>query len=104
MNTVMKMNRSGIGYLANQEKKAQAQHHQQHKSKPKPKRCFECGQGHFAHECQTPPPQPLSKNARPFAFNDHYILRKDKMLKKLNKNGDKNHHVPFPLFTLSIYI
>ena len=39
MNTVMKMDRSGIGYLANQEKKAQAQHQQQHKSKPKPKRC-----------------------------------------------------------------
>ena len=70
MNTVMKMDRSGIGYLANQEKKAQAQQ-QQHKSKPKPKRCFECGQeGHFSHECQTPPPQP-------FAFNAHYMLRKD---------------------------
>ena len=28
MNTVMKMDRSGIGFLANQEKKAQAQHQQ----------------------------------------------------------------------------
>ena len=53
MNTVMKMDRSGIGFLANQEKKAKAQH-QQYKSKPKPKKCFECGQeGYFAHECDT---------------------------------------------------
>ena len=59
MNTVMKMDRSGIRYLAHQEKKAKAQQQQQHKSKPKPKRCFECGQGHFAYECQTPPPQSL---------------------------------------------
>ena len=80
MNTVMKMDRSGIWYLANQEKKTQAQHQQQYKSKPKLKRYFECGQdGPFAHdhECQTPPPQPLPKHARPFAFNDHYMLRKD---------------------------
>ena len=74
MNTVMKMDRSGIGYMASVEKKkAQAQHQQS-----KPKRCFECGQeGHFAHECQTQPPQPLPKHARPFAFNAHYMLRKD---------------------------
>jgi hypothetical protein len=43
MNTVMKTNRSGIGYMAKEEKKAKAQH-QQYKSKPKPKRCFVCGQ------------------------------------------------------------
>jgi regulator of replication initiation timing len=78
MNTVMKMDRNGIGYLAHQEKKAQTQHQQQYKSKPKLKRCFECGQeGHFTHECETPPPQPLPKHARPFAFNAHYMLRKD---------------------------
>ena len=77
MNTVMKIDRSGIGFLANQEKKTQAQHQQQYKSKPKPKRCFECGHGHFAHKCETPPPQPLPKHARPFAFNAHYMLRKD---------------------------
>ena len=72
----MKMDRSGIGYLANQEKKAQAQ--QQHKSNPKPKKCFEYGQeGHFAHEYQSPPPQPLPKHTRHFAFNAHYMLRKD---------------------------
>ena len=45
MNTVMKMDRSGIGYVANVEKKkAQVQQQQSKpKPKPKPKRCFECG-------------------------------------------------------------
>ena len=76
MNTVMKMDRNGIGYLANQDKTAQAQHQQQYKSKRRPKKCFECRQGHFAYECETPPPQPLPKHARPFAFNAHYMLRK----------------------------
>ena len=50
MKTVMKIDRSGIGFLANQEKKVEAQY-QQYKSKP--------------------------KHARPFAFNAHYMLRKD---------------------------
>ena len=78
INTVMKMDRSGIGYMTNVEKKKAQVQQQQSKPKPKPKRYFECDQeGHFAHECQTPPPQPLSKHARPFAFNVHYMLRKD---------------------------
>ena len=96
MNTAMKMDRSGIGYLANQEKKAQAQHQQQYKSKPKPKRYFECGQeGHFAHECQTPPSQPLPKHARPFAFNAHYMLRKDSSGKmKVTFLGPPNKNRP----------
>jgi hypothetical protein len=97
MNTVINMDRSGTGYLAHQEKKAQAQHKQQYKSKPKPKRCFECGQeDHFAHKCKTPPPQPLPKHARPIAFNAHYMLRKDSsgkmkvmILGPPNKNGPK---------------
>ena len=43
MNTVMKIDRSGIGYVANVEKKKAQAQQQQSKSKPKPKRCFECG-------------------------------------------------------------
>ena len=58
-------------------RKAQAQH-QQYKSKPKPKKCFECGQeGYFAHECETPPPQPLPMHARPFAYDAYFIIRKN---------------------------
>jgi len=72
MNTIMKMDKSGIGYKAQQRKliKSQAIHGQP--SKPKPKIYFECGQeGHFAHECEAPLPPPMPKHARPFAFNAH---------------------------------
>ena len=59
MNTVMKMEKTGIGYKAQQSKliKSEATHDQP--TKPKPKRCFECGrEGHFAHECEAPLPPP----------------------------------------------
>jgi len=73
------MDKSGIGYKAHQSKliKSLATHDQP--SKPKPKKCLEWGQeGHFAHECEAPLPPTLPKHARPFAFNAHYIVRKDK--------------------------
>ena len=40
MNTIMKMDRSGIGYLAHQEKKPQPQHQQHTQVKAKAKEVF----------------------------------------------------------------
>ena len=75
MNTVMKNNKSGIGYNAFVQKKAITQY--KPKQTHKPIKCFECGnEGHFAHNCKAKPPTPLPKHSRPFAFNAHYVLRK----------------------------
>jgi hypothetical protein len=75
MNTVMKNNKSGIGYNSFVQKKATSQY--KAKQTPKPIKCFECGkEGHFAHNCRAKPPTPLPKHSRPFAFNAHYVLRK----------------------------
>ena len=53
MNTIMKMDKSGIGYKAQQSKLIKSLTMHDQPSKPKPNRCFECGQeGHFAHECE----------------------------------------------------
>jgi hypothetical protein len=46
------------------------------KQTPKPIKCYECGKGHFAHNCKATPPIPLPKHSKPFAFNAHYVLRK----------------------------
>jgi len=102
MNTVMKMDKSGIGYKAHQSKLIKSLATHDHSSKPKPKRCFECGQeGHFSHECEAPLPPPLPKHARPFAFNAHYIVRKDKsgkvkvsFIEPPNKQRPKKIRVP----------
>jgi hypothetical protein len=75
MNTVMKNNKSGIGYNSFVQKKATSQY--KAKQTPKPIKCFECGkEGHFAHNCKAKPPTPLPKHSRPYAFNAHYVLRK----------------------------
>ena len=92
----MKMDKSGIGYKAQQSKLIQSQAIHDQPSKPKPKRCFECGQeGHFSHECEAPLPPPLPKHARPFAFNAHYIVRQDKSGKvKVSFMGPPNKQRP----------
>jgi len=61
MNTIMKMDKSGIGYKAHKTKLIKS-----------------LQEGHFAHECEAPLPPPLHKHARPFALNAHYNVRKDK--------------------------
>jgi hypothetical protein len=75
MNTVMKNNKSGIGYNFFVQKKATSQY--KAKQTPKPIKCFECGKEvHFAHNCKATPPTPLPKHSRPFTFNVHCVLRK----------------------------
>jgi hypothetical protein len=75
MKTIMKNNKSGIGYNSFVQKKAKIQY--KPKQTHKPIKCFECGkEGHFSHNCRGKPPTPLPKHSRPFAFNAHYVLRK----------------------------
>jgi hypothetical protein len=74
MNIVMKNNKSSIGYNSFVQKKATSQYKAKHTCKPI--KCFECGKGHFAHNCKATPPTPMPKHSRPFSFNAHYVLRK----------------------------
>jgi hypothetical protein len=49
MSTVMKNDKSGIGYMSLVQKRAM----NQNKPKQAPNKCFECGkEGHFAHNCK----------------------------------------------------
>jgi hypothetical protein len=76
MNTIMKNDKSGIGYNSLVQNRAMNQN--KPKQDPKPIKCYECGkERHFAHNCKSTPPTPLPKHSRPFAFNAHYLLRKD---------------------------
>jgi hypothetical protein len=76
MNTIMKNDKSGIGYKSLVHKRRMNQN--KPKKAPKPIKCFECeNMGHFAHNNKATPPTPLPKHSRPFAFNAHYLLRKD---------------------------
>jgi len=96
MNTVINMDKSGIGYKAQQSKLIKSQSSHDQPSKPKPNRCFECGQeGPFAHECEAPLPPHFPKHARPFTFNAHYIVRQDKSGKvKVSFMGPPNKQRP----------
>jgi hypothetical protein len=62
MNTVMKNNKSGIGYNSFVQKKATNQY--KAKWTHKPIKCSECGKGHFAHNCKAKPLTPLPKHSR----------------------------------------
>jgi hypothetical protein len=96
MNTIMKNDKSGIEYKSLVQKRAMNQN--KPKQDYKPIKCFECGkEGHFALYCKTTPPTPLPKHSRPFAFNAHYLLRKDTsgkvkvtFLSQSNKRSPKN--------------
>jgi hypothetical protein len=74
MNTDMKNNKSGIGCNSFVQKKATNQNKAKENSKPI--KFYECGKGHFAHNCKATPPTPFPRHSRPFAFNAHYVLRK----------------------------
>jgi predicted nuclease with TOPRIM domain len=75
MNTVMKNNKSSIGYNVLCKRKLLLNTSQSRLISLS--NAVECGkEGHFAHNCKVKPPTPLPKHSRPFAFNAHYVLRK----------------------------
>jgi hypothetical protein len=95
VNTVMKVDKNCIKYKSFVEKKENNQNKPKQVSKPI--KCFQCGKGYFAHNCKATPPTSLPKHSRPFAFNVHYLLRKDTsgkvkvtFLGPLNKSKPKN--------------
>jgi hypothetical protein len=73
--TAMKYDTQGLGSY--QKKVEQAKNKIKTPPKPKVKYCTECQQeGHFSHDCKTPPPMTLKDQLRPKAFNAYYGLSK----------------------------
>ena len=75
MNTVMKNNKSGIGYNYFVQKKATNQY--KAKQTPKTIKCYECGkEEQFAHNCKATPPTPLPKHSRSFCIKCSLCTKK----------------------------
>jgi chromosome segregation ATPase len=71
--TAMKYDTQGLGSYTKKIERVKTMPKVKTPPKPKVKHCTECLQeGHFAHDCKTPPPITLKDQLRPKAFNAYY--------------------------------